>query len=463
MKKYTRYGMVTLTIIAASIPAVSAAEDILEIYQLARNSDPQLAAAEAQKNSVAEGITQARAALLPQISASISYGQSFSDNASATPVRDQNGNFTLSPTMSSNDSANRNYRGTVNQSIYDHSNYTRLKASRAAAARGESDYETASQALMLRVATDYFAVLNAEDVLVFTQANEKALARQLEQAEQRFEVGLSAITDVHDAHARHDTAVAAVIQAQNTLDDTREALIEVTGKQVGNLKRLRDKLPLDKPQPSDPQAWVEIALNTNPTITSRQHVLEAAEYTIDTQRAGYYPTLSASLSRTIQPAWSDQNSSFTGSKDFHSNSWGADTSIGIVLNVPLFSGGITSSRVRQAIFDRDAAQDQLEQQRRAIVRQTRNAFRAVIAGISEVQARQQSVISAKSALEATQAGFEVGTRTIVDVLISQQNLFQAQSDYSKARHTFVVNNLQLKQSAGTIAIKDLEAVNGLLE
>jgi len=463
MKNKAKYKIIGLAFTIIPFPVIAVAEDLLEVYQSARASDPQLAAAEAQKNSIAEGVQQARAALLPQISASISYGQSSADSASVTPVRDQNGNFTLFPVASSNDSANRSYHATLNQSIYDHSNYTRLKASRAVAARGESDYQSASQALMLRVSTDYFAVLSAEDALLFAQANQKALARQLEQAEQRFEVGLTAITDVHDARARHDTAVAAVILAQNTLDDAREALVEVIGKPIGNLKRLRETIPLNKPEPAEPQAWVDMALDANPSIASRQHQVEAAEYTIDTQRSGHYPTLSASLSRNIQSAWSDQNSTFTTGQDFHGNNWNSDTSVGIVLSVPIFSGRLTSSRVRQAIFDRDIAQDQLEQQRRAVVRQTRNAYRAVIAGISEVEARKQSIISAKSALEATQAGFEVGTRTIVDVLISQQNLFQAQSDYSKARHAFVVNNLQLKQSAGVIGIKELETVNGWLE
>ncbi len=463
MLKSPTLSKLAIALLCAGCSTFAAAEDLLQAYQLARNSDPQLAAAEASKNSISENVAQARSALLPQISASMAYGKDSSDSRSLSPVRDQSGNFTLFPITSSTDNYKRSFQGQVLQSIYDHSNYTRLRAARDLAARGESDYEAAMQSLLLRVSNSYFAVLTSEDALKFAESNEKALARQLDQAEQRFEVGLSAITDVHDARARHDAAVASVIEAQNALDDTREALAEITGKVPGDLKRLRENLPLNKPEPSDPQVWVDLALKDNPTLASRQHSVDAAEHTISTQRAGHYPTLNASLVRTDLPSWNNQTSIFTGGSSIHTDTWNGDTTIGVTLNVPIFSGGLTSSRVRQAIFDRDNAQDLYEQQRRAVVHQTRTAFRAVIAGISDVEARKQTVISAESALEATQAGFEVGTRTIVDVLLSQQNLFQAQSDYSKARHAFVLNGLQLKQSAGVIEVKDLESVNALLE
>ncbi len=462
MCKSLSFSTLALALLCAGSQATHA-EDLLQIYQMARGSDPQLAAASASQGSVGEGVAQARAALLPQISANMSYGKDSSDSSSLSPVRDASGNFTLFPILSSSENHKRSYQAQLTQTIYDHSNYMRLKASRAQAARGDSDYAAALQNLLLRVSTSYFAVLTSEDALKFAESNEKALARQLDQAEQRFEVGLSAITDVHDARARHDAAVASVIEAQNALDDTREALGEITGKVPGDLKRLRENLPLNKPEPSDPQVWVDTALKDNPLLASRQHFLDAAEYNISTQRAGHYPTLNASIVRTDLPSWNNQASTFTSGTSIHTDNWSGDTTIGVTLNVPIFSGGLTSSRVRQAIFDRDNAQYLYEQQRRAVIHQTRTAFRAVIAGISDVEARKQTVISAESALEATQAGFEVGTRTIVDVLLSQQNLFQAQSDYSKARHAFVLNGLQLKQSAGTIDVADLESVNALLE
>jgi outer membrane protein len=317
----------------------------------------------------------------------------------------------------------------------------------------------------VRTASAYFGVLTAQDALAFAQANEKALARQLDQAEQRFEVGLSAITDVHNARANHDSAVAQVILSQNNVDNAREALTQIIGKDFGDLKKLREALPLTKPEPTQLQEWVDIALKQNPSLASANHLVEAAEHNIGTARSGHYPTLSASIVRSDTPGWGNSSQIFTGETfgPFHGNSLNNNTAIGVTLNVPIFTGGLVSSQVRQAVFQRDAAQDQAELQRRLVVANTRNAYRAVLAGISEVEATKQAVVSAQSSLDATQAGFEVGTRTIVEVLQIQEQLFQAQSNYSQARHQFVLNGLQLKQAAGTITGKDLEAVNALLE
>jgi outer membrane protein len=308
-------------------------------------------------------------------------------------------------------------------------------------------------------------VLTAQDALTFAQANEKALARQLDQAEQRFEVGLSAITDVHNARANHDSAVAQVILSQNAVDNAREALTQIIGKDFGDLKKLREALPLTKPEPAQLQAWVDIALKENPSLASANHLVDAAEHSISSARGGHFPTLSASIARTDTPAWGNSSGAFANVPygPLHGNSVTGDTVIGITLNVPIFTGGLVSSQVRQAVFQRDAAQDQAELQRRQVVANTRNSYRAVIAGISEVEATKQAVVSAQSSLDATQAGFEVGTRTIVEVLQIQEQLFQAQSNYSQARHQFVLSGLQLKEAAGTISGKDIEAVNALLE
>ena len=317
----------------------------------------------------------------------------------------------------------------------------------------------------MRTATAYFGVLTSEDQLSFAQANEKALARQLDQAEQRYQVGLSAITDVHEARANHDSAVASVISAQNAVDTARETVSQITGKEFGDLKKLREQLPLEKPQPTELQAWVDVAVKQSPLLMSKLHSLQAAEYNISTQRSGHLPTLSAQLIRTDTPAWGSNSTAYAGSNlgTFPASGLSNNTAIGVTLNVPIFTGGLVQSQVRQAIFQRDTAQDQVELQRRAVVANTRNSYRAVMAGISEVEATKQAVVSAQSALDATQAGFEVGTRTIVDVLLSQQQLFQAQSAYSQARHQFVLSGLLLKESAGVVEVKDIEAVNALLE
>ncbi|MGA9422024.1 MAG: TolC family outer membrane protein [Rhodanobacteraceae bacterium] len=453
---------IALVVILVTGTSAGHAEDLLQVYQQARASDPQLAGAEATKYATEEGVDQARSQLLPQINASLNYQKSHGSGTNEQFFTDANGDLVLVPITSSSRSYGRTLNGTLTQSILDISQWTTLAASKAQANAGDATYEAAAQDLYVRVATAYFAVLTAEDALKFAKSNEEALNRQLEQAQQRFEVGLSAITDVNDAKANHDSAVANVIAAQNAVDDAREGLRQLTGKEPGNLKTLRDDLPLDHPKPDDPSAWVDVALKENPTLSSFAFQVDAAGDNVNTARAGYLPTITGQIVYTRSPTWADQNSAQYGG-ELHTNSTRSDTAIGFALNVPLFTGGLTQSRVRQAVYNRDFAQDQYELQRRTVVRDTRSNYRAVIAGASEVEARKQAVVSAKSSLDATQAGYEVGTRTIVDVLISQQQLLQAQSDYSQARHSFVLNGLKLKQSAGVIQLRDLQLVNSLLE
>jgi len=462
MKNTLHTKLLPLALAFLLAPALAPAEDLMASYEAARDSDPTLKISMDQKLSVDEGVSQATSQLLPQISASYSFSDSHGSSTSQNFFPNNDGTFQVVPSTSSSSGRGTTLQGNLTQSIFDYSRWTARRAAVELSKRGDATYRASEQDLLIRVSTAYFAVLTAEDSLTFSQAEEKALARQLDQANQRYEVGLSAITDVNEAKAQHDSSTAAVITAQNVLDDAREALTEITGKPSGELKRLREQLPMNEPTPNNQQAWVDQALTDNPTLQAYAFSRDAASANIRTAYAGHLPTLSASMTYSNSPRWADNTGDrFPGS--IHTNSSGSDTAIGLVLNVPIFTGGFVQSRVRQAVHDRDAASDTLEQQTRAVVRATRNNYRAVIAGISGVEARKQAVISAKSALEATQAGFEVGTRTIVDVLISQQQLFQAQRDYSQARHDFVLNGLRLRQSAGTIEPKDLQEVNSLLE
>lgn len=464
MTKRIPFKLLPLSLALLLVPALASAEDLNQIYELARQNDPVLSGAEAQRLSVAEGVDQATAALLPQISASLGFSDSRSDSYSAEIAGDAQGNLGFRVITGETDGRGTRLNGQLTQSIVDFSRWTARKAAKELALRGDAQYLQAEQALSIRVATAYFAVLTAEDSLAFSQAEEKALSRQLDQAQQRFEVGLSAITDVNEAKAQHDSARAATILAANALEDAREALREITNKEPGALLRLRTELPLKEPVPNDAQAWVDRALATNPALKAQEHAVQAAKANINTARSGHLPTLSGSYNYTRTPSWGDGVSSLNPTNDpSHSNRLSTDRTVGLVLSVPIFSGGLTQSRVRQAVYDRDAAEDLLEQNKRALVRNTRLNFRAVVAGISEVEARKQAVVSANSALEATQAGFEVGTRTIVDVLLSQRQLYQAQRDHSQARHNFVLNQLLLRQSAGDIGPKDLQEVNALLE
>lgn len=449
--------LVAAVLLATAGTATSA--DLLEAYELARTSDPQLAAAEANSLAIGEGVVQSRSALLPQVNGEVSLTNSDGSSTRFGERPNADGSVSFGPVTGFSDTRSREYGITVRQSLYDHSNYTRLKSSRARAERAVADFDSANQGLMLRVTQRYFDVLTAIDSLVFARAERRAVKRQLDQAEQRFEVGLTAITDVHEARARYDGARANAITAENALDDARETLAEITGKYLEGMKGLGEGFKPAMPEPIDIGKWVDTALANSPSLRARELALLAAGHDVDTARSGHLPTLGGFVSRGDSATWGESGSNAV---QFPATSSQLGTTIGVTLTVPIFSGFNTQSQVRQALYTRDAADDQFEQERRAVTRQTRNAYRALQAGISAIAAREQALVSARSALEATEAGFEVGTRTIVDVLLSQQQLFQAQRDYSQSRHSFLVNGLLLKQSAGTVNVGDIKSVNGLL-
>ena len=452
-----RLRPLALAMLLTGIAGGAHADDLLQAYELARQSDPQLAAADAQRLQQAEGPVQARSALLPQISGSLGMQDRSGSNESQQLISREP--LIIDTGTSFSDDRGRTSGIDLQQSIYDHRNYTRLKASRARAAQFEAVYDAAHDALTTRVAEAYFNVLTAIDSLAFARAEARAVQRQLDQADQRFEVGLTAITDVHEARARYDNSRANAITAEVQLDDAREALREITGEYMDNLRGLDESFEPTRPVPDDIAKWVNLALEQNPTLRSRELASVAAGHDISTARAGHLPYLSGSVRYNDTAGWGDTR---VGGVSGHLGQLSYDTTIGVQLTIPIFSGGLTQSQVRQAIYTRDIVDDQLEQERRAITRQTRNAYRALVAGLTEIEARKQALVSAQSAMEATEAGFEVGTRTIVDVLISQQVLFQAQRDYSISRHNFLVNTLRLRQAAGTVEAKDVADVNRYL-
>lgn len=457
-----RRQTLTIALITAlsTLAGSASAADLVQIYDMARASDPQLAAAESAMFAAGEGVVQARSSLLPNLSGSATLGDSNSSSSQLTSIPQADGTVRFGRANGNGDTTSRSYRLQLSQTLYSQANYTRLRGARAGQSSLAANYDAALDNLIVRVAQAYFGVLTATTNLEAAKAEETAVKRQLEQAQQRFEVGLSAITDVHEAQARHDGARAAAILSQNQLDDSYEALTELTGKPVGDVRPLAEDIKLSRPSPDQTEAWVATAEAESPLLAIRRFELKQAEESVNTAKAAHLPTVSADYTWSDQTSWGSRSSnslSFPAGSDFR------DHGFGITLNVPIFEGFATQSRVRQESFNRDAATDRLEQEKRAVTRSTRNAFRAVAAGISEVEARKQAQISAQSALDATQAGFEVGTRTIVDVLISQQVLFQAQRDYARARHDYLLNSLRLKQAAGTITVADLQAVNALLK
>jgi outer membrane protein len=437
------------------------AVDLVGVHDLAAKNDPQLQAAGYRKDATGENERQAWSNLLPTLSggASRTWGDAESKiGGYQIPTLDPVPAF-----KTESDIDTESWRLDLRQSLYAQSNYENLDIARGQVSQADAIYNIAYQDFLVRVAGGYFSVLTAQDGVIFAEAEEKALQRQFEQAEQRFEVGLTAVTDVHEARASYDNARARAIVSRNNLADTKEALYELTGQYFDDIDPLQDELPLVKPLPENPAEWLDIAMLYNPTIVVAQQGVEIADATTRLQRSGHFPTLDLVAGYT----------NFTNNelvlRDDSQNPIGVtslvnkDMRIGLQLSVPIYQGGVVSSRTRQARSLLNAVNEDLDQQQRAVVRATNNAYRAVIAGIEQVGAFKQAMVSAESALEATQAGFEVGTRTIVDVLIAQQRYFQAQRDNSLARHTYVVDHLRLKAAAGVLTEEDLQKVNAILK
>jgi outer membrane protein len=432
-------------------PAVMAV-DLVGVHDLALKSDPRLQAAEYRREATAENKTQAWANLLPQLGASGNWNK----GNTKTTIPDLD--FTDERTT-----ADRNYGLRLQQSLYDQANYEQLDVARGQITEADALYQIVYLDFLLRVSDSYFIVLTLMDGVTFAEAEELALKRQYEQAEQRFEVGLTAVTDVHEAKASYDNARARAIVARNNLADSKEELKALTGQYFEEFDALQEVLPLVEPEPFDADKWVEIALSNNPTVLSSRAAVEIADSNMRLARTGHFPTLD------LVATYNDfENSKFIIRDDFQQpiarTDLGVDdTTVSLQLNIPIYLGGVVSSRTRQARLLMDATGQDLDDVQRITVRETQNAFRAILAGIQEVQAFEQARISAESALEATQAGFEVGTRTIVDVLIAQQRKFQAQRDNSIARHAYILRHLRLKSIAGLLTSKDLRVVNQLLE
>ncbi|QOC21844.1 TolC family outer membrane protein [Wenzhouxiangella sp. AB-CW3] len=442
--------------ICAAIAAVGMAHgahavDLMGVYELAQANDAELRAAEQRLSAAGEIPTQARAALLPTITGT----------ASRTIGRSRT---TIAGTrLDSEDDDTENYNIQLRQTIYDDANYGRLDRGRAELSAAEAVYAEAWQNFLFRVTERYFDVLTALDSVRFASAEETALRRQFEQAEQRFEVGLAAVTDVHEARAVYDAARARVITADNQLEDAREALREIAGTWFENYARLIDDVPLEGPDPEAVEDWVELALDFNPSVLQQRSQVDVADADLRIARAGHFPTLdlTGGYNRFINNDWVGRDpitQEALASAELRNRGW----EVGLNLNVPIFQGFAVQSQRRQAGYSLRAADETLDQTRRSVIRQTETSYRAIVAGIREVEARRQALISADSALEATNAGFEVGTRTIVDVLQSEQRFFQAERDYSQARHQFILNQLRLRQVAGVLEENDLVEVNQLL-
>lgn len=457
----------TLACLLAAFAGTAQPKDLVGVFEDALKNDPVIRQADANRLAAREGRPQALAALLPQLNGTAGitrdHQSGFQDSINAiTNPANPNGPplLIVIPEPDVIDTTTKTWGLKVTQNLFSWANWMTLKAASAQVAQAEATYQAAEQQLILRVAQAYFNVLTADDTLEADQTALEAISRQLDQATTRFDVGLIAITDVEDAKAARDTAAATVIADKRTLATSEDQLQEITGQKYDRLAKPGSDMPLLNPEPADESRWVDISLEQNPTLVSSRLAADIARDNVRVAIGGHLPSLDILAGRSYTYNTSDETIeglTFNG-VDNKVN----DRQITLQLTVPLFSGGYTQSKVRQAQYLWIAAKEGVVQSSRATERQARDAYLGVISGISRVQALRQALASNQTALKATEAGYEVGTRTSVDLLNARRNLVQAQTNYAVARYDYIVSVLTLRLAAGTLDRPELTAVNGWL-
>ncbi|OED65634.1 outer membrane channel protein TolC [Vibrio tasmaniensis ZS-17] len=427
--------------ISAAIGSLSSsafADTLAEVYDQAKQNDPQLLRSAAQRDAAFEAVTSSRSSLLPQINLTANYDINRGDRSDM-----------------SNDNNQWGVGIGFSQELYQRSSWITLDTAEKTARQSDSAYAAEQQALILRVATAYFEVLRAQDNLEFVRAEKAAVARQLEQTKQRFEVGLSAITDVHDAQAQYDGVLADEVLAENDLVNSYEGLREITGQEHSNLSILdTDRFSASKSSESA-AALVEQVEQKNLSLLASRISQDVAKDNISLASSGHLPSLTLDGSYGL----AEQTDSSTSANDYDSD----NLNIGLNLVVPLYTGGNTTSLTKQAEYNYVAASEDLEATYRSVVKDVRAFNNNITASIGALRAYEQSVVSAQSALEATEAGFDVGTRTIVDVLDSTRRLYDANKNLSDARYNYILSVLQLRQAVGTLSEQDIVDVNAGLK
>lgn len=417
-------------------PAVQAL-DLAEVYDIAQEQDVQLKIIASQLESARQTLPQAVSANRPQVN--IGASAQYQDSSNELLGDD------TQTTLGYNLSLQQNlYNGEINATI---------AAAEANVEQFEADYEAARQDLMVRVTEAYFNILSAQDTLEFAEAEKNAIGRQLEQAQKRFEVGLIAITDVKEAQASFDLSVSQEIIARNALDNAREALQVIIGQPLFEpIAVLGDKVDLTIPEPASAAAWVELAKKNSLALTSARATLKAASENRNIAKSGRKPTVN--LTASYQDATNDSDNS----GDFDTDA----LTVGVQLNYPLYTGGRVGAAIEQAEADYLTALNNLSLQQRLVGQQTSTAYLAVVSGIGQVNALRQALVSTTAALEATEAGFDVGTRTSVDVLNSLRETYRSRRDYASSRYDYLTNTLRLKQAAGILKQDDMAAINAWL-
>lgn len=468
MRKTTLSLAIGAFLAAAAAPAAQAS-DLWDIYQLAVKNDATFQQAQANYEATAEDKAIARAGYLPSIT--LNGSRQVEHSSGEAPLFFDPNTLSYKEGNTSGRSYTTQYSLQLNQAIFNWAAWKAMDQADAQAAQAAAQFTAAQQDLLQRTTTAYFNVLNARDTLRADRAAADANAKQLEQAKEKYEVGMSAITDVENAQAAYDQSAANLISAQQQVITNEEQLRSIIDQPVGNLMEPSVDMPLRSPDPNSAQQWVDMAVKQNPNLLAAQSGADAADANVGIQRAGHMPTVSVTLSHTKNdntqvtpnvdpttvglpagpPFTIAQNSNITGNTAMLNLSW------------PLFAGGGTWARVNQAQAQYNAALANVNLVTRQTEQQARTAYLGVLTGISQVTSLKQSVKSNQTSMDATQTGMEVGTRTIVDVLTARQNLLTAQTSFSNARYTYLESLLTLKASAGTLTEADIKQINTLLQ
>jgi outer membrane protein len=457
---------VILALCVLALSDAATAKDLAGVYEDALKSDPAIRQADANRLAAREARPQAWSAVLPQITGTANvlrdHSSGYQDTLSEipNPIDPSNPLIGVLPLPTTTDTTTRAWAVNLRSNLFSWTNWMQIKAASAEVAQAEVNYKAAEQDLILRLGTAYFQVLAAEAGVEANTAALEAITRQLDQANKRFEVGLIAITDVQDAKAGHDNAAAAVIAAKRQLATAQYRLAEITGQQYDHLARPGADIPLKGPEPMDETAWVNISLQQNLSLISSRLSADIARDNVRMAIGGHLPTLDLVAGRSYSKADSDQNIDYTAFPDVDSKF--NDRQIGLQFTLPIFSGGYTQSKVRENEYRWIAAKEAVVQSSRATERASRDAYLGVISGVARVQALRQARESSQTALKATEAGYDVGTRTSVDVLNARKVLVQAETDYANSKYDYIVSVLQLRDAAGTLDRAQLLEVNAWL-
>ncbi|GEM80260.1 outer membrane channel protein TolC [Vibrio superstes] len=420
-----------LLILAAS--GNTKADSLSEVYNLAKHNDPQLLQASAQRDTAFEAINSTRSNLLPQIDLTAGYAYQDTDRHTT-------------------DGSTSNISLGLYQSIFDRSSWVALSISEKTARQVDASYAATQQTVIYEVIEAYFNVLRAEDDLLFIQAEKEAVAKQLHQTERRFEVGSAPITDVQDARAQYDSVVAQEIQAVNAVDNEYEELRAITGQEISQLSALdMTRFSASAPRLS-PGELVQKATKENLQLLAGRIQRDIAKEQITLADSGHLPTISLTSGYSYMKNYDEPNDPATGKQlDDDENQF----NLGITIDLPIYSGGSVTSQGKQAQYQYIVASQELEEIFRDVEKNVRAYSNNIRSSIGSIKAYEQSVVSAKSALTATEQGFTVGTRTIVDVLESTQNVYQAEKNLSDARYQYIISQIQLKQALGSLSEQDI--------